>query len=192
MMEVCQKGSDKCSLEDLYEESQDIVRDVDEALGTRSLNTAVDPGFVSSFFIYPKGQAYAMQGFYHNQMARRCALAGESVEAVRDHTSKAAKAYLQAGHTYPDDDEMHPWFLNCALEGLYRSGTPIKDVLPVLASIRLSIPKMKEIWEHSAMALGGRDKALQQAVWNEEDVLKGLAEGKYTMEDKIMPDYYTK
>jgi len=200
MVEICRNASGidpgKCSLEDLYEESQDIIRDVAEDVMNQRMREnsrmpKVDPGFISSFYVYPSGRAYAMQGYYHDEMAKRCALAGESVDAILDHTLKSATAYLQAANTYPDDDELHPWYLKCALGALYRSGAPIKDVLPVLQRIRLSVPKMNEIWEYYPMAQAGRDKALQQALRDEEDLLRGLAEWKFTMEDKMMPGYYS-
>jgi hypothetical protein len=98
----------------------DILEAADELLTAKPLVTSTphDPSFISSFWIYPEGLAYAyvyllhpqsyltplssMKGFYHAQMAR---LSKSNVDTAKDHYSKAASFYLKAGTTYPDDDE---------------------------------------------------------------------------------------
>ncbi|EPQ51112.1 hypothetical protein GLOTRDRAFT_49327 [Gloeophyllum trabeum ATCC 11539] len=149
-----------------------------------------------------------MKGFYHKQMV--LSSTARSKEEVHDHFRNAAKYHLAAAETYPEDDEQHACrslvhrilmtmtlyigyhvyvgFLYCALENLFQAGTPLRVTLPIMKRITASMDKMKRIWEHSAMAMGGRDTALQKAIWMEEDVMKALSEGAYTMEDKVMPE----
>ncbi|KAL6299613.1 hypothetical protein BKA93DRAFT_819814 [Sparassis latifolia] len=191
LMEACSKNprpDSKYTLEDLFEEAQDLIREIDIAM-TNIPTVEYDPGFISSFYIYPRAHAYAMIGFYHNKMAKQCAELGvTSLGDVMIHFAEASKAYLTAATIFPEDDENHVWYLNCALDALYSCGTPIKILLPIMERVRLAIPKMKEIWEFSALAHQGRDSILQKVLWGEEDMRKGLADGKFTLEDKVMPD----
>jgi len=175
----------KYRLSDVLEEAHNVLRELELAVPP---SQGYDPGFISSFYIYPKGQAHAMIGFYHFQMARRCSRLKESTDVVKDHLSKAGKAYLTAADIYPEDDEHHVWYLHCALDSLYGCGTAIKETLPIMRRIRLAIPKMKKIWENSSLALEGRDRILQHHLWVEEDIESALKEGKFTMEDKVMPE----
>lgn len=46
-----------------------------------------------------------------------------------------------------------------------------------------------KIWENSAMAMQGRDEALQRLAWFEEDVKKAMAKGQFDGEAMIMPDW---
>ncbi|KDQ59303.1 hypothetical protein JAAARDRAFT_34037 [Jaapia argillacea MUCL 33604] len=184
-------GTDgKYTLAALLEEADEIIRDVD--LNPLPLDREYDPGFVSSFYIYPKARALAMKGFYHKQSARSVIADDGSeevkIKAMKEHIRKAALYYLKAGSTYPDDDENHAWFLFCGVELLMRCGTPVKEVLPFFARIRLAVPKISRIWEHSSSAAEGVGKAFQRAQWMEEDILKAIAEGRFTLEDKLMPD----
>lgn len=169
-------------------EAKGVLRELESAEEEIAGKT-LDPGFVSSVYIYPRAYAHAMIGFCNLQMV---SLVERTVEAIEPRLRQAAKSYLQAADHFPIDDENHVWFLNSAITSLWRCGTPIRDTLPIMERIRLAIPEMKKIWEHSAMSQSGRDQALQRVLWAEEDVLEGLASGKYKMDDKIMPDYLLK
>jgi len=166
----------KHQLSDVWEAAHNILQERELAVPPLQV---YDPSVILSFYVYPKGQAHAMIGFYHDEMARQCLRLKESTDVVLDQVSKAAKAYLTAADISFEDDEHH-------IYALYKCGTPIKELLPVMKRIRLAIPKMKKIWENSALARG-RDQALQQKLWTEEDLENGL-EGRFTMEDKVMPE----
>lgn len=53
--------------------------------------------------------------------------------------------------------------------------------------IREVTPKMRKIWLNSAMGMQGRDSSLNKALEIEEMLRRQLAEGKFTLEDKVMP-----
>ncbi|KAA1470551.1 hypothetical protein DENSPDRAFT_836369 [Dentipellis sp. KUC8613] len=148
----------------------------------------IDPGFLLSFTVYPRSKAFAMKGYYHNQMARIGH--GGSADAIVDHLKKAAKYYVKAADCLPPDDESHAWFIWCALEAFWRHGAPLKTTLPLMARIREAIPLFKPIWEHSSSAEG--HKALQTALWFEEDMRKGLQEGKFTEDNPIVPEPFSR
>ena len=54
--QACASDASKYPLSDLHEDAQDLLRQVNNV---QKPVVEVDPGFVSSFFIYPKGQASA-------------------------------------------------------------------------------------------------------------------------------------
>ncbi|KZT06256.1 TPR-like protein [Laetiporus sulphureus 93-53] len=190
LMTACERASSRDSedlLNTLLEEAQDILRDTSPLEAAVPKGESYDCGFLLSFVFYPRGHALSMVGFYHNRIARQFGMRKDAPSA-QEHFAKAANAYLEAALMFPEDDEMHAWFLHVGLEALFLCGTPIRDLLPVMKRIRLALPKMKAIWEHSSMAQGGRDKALQKDVWGEEDLLKALQEGRFTLDDMIMPE----
>ncbi|EPQ59829.1 hypothetical protein GLOTRDRAFT_114378 [Gloeophyllum trabeum ATCC 11539] len=170
-------------LREILAESDAILDDGE--VQSLQANVVYEPGSILSFIIYPRGRALAMKGFYYKQMVLSKTL--RTAQEVEDHFRNAAKYYLQAAETFSEDDEQHTWYLYAALENLFKAGTPIKATLPIMKRIGLSMDKMKRIWEYSAMAMGCRDKTLERAIRMQRDVVKGMREGRYTMEDKVMP-----
>ena len=79
-----------------------------------------------------------------------------------------------------------PGYLVCALDNLFLCGTPLSTTLPMLERIRLAAPKMKFLWEHSA-ASQHRDQKILLYERLEEDFRAGLAAGKFSLDDKLMP-----
>jgi hypothetical protein len=85
-----------------------------------------DPGFISSFYIYPAAQAisfvptchslcrsihfifyflfFSMKAYYHRQMAPCCY---PDADAAIDHLRKSGNLYIEAANMYPEDDENH-------------------------------------------------------------------------------------
>lgn len=63
--------------------------------------------------------------------------------------------------------------------------------MPIMERIRKANDKMRKskIWEASAMAMQGRDQALQRLLWFEEDVKKAMAEGQFNEDALIMPSW---
>ena len=146
-----------------------------------------------------------MIGLYHSEMAKLSVSQGAAV--MRVHFKQAAEAYMEAAMMFPPDDENYactsshyirlsscaqcahlPGFLKCALDNYHLAGTPIKVILPIMEKIRLAIPEMKLLWEHSTMSMGGRDTELQKVLWMEEDIRKAVEEGKFTMDSMVMPE----
>ncbi|KAG1883857.1 hypothetical protein F4604DRAFT_1952768 [Suillus subluteus] len=153
----------KFPLEHLKEEAEDLIKEIEIASKNPS-KEEVDPGFVSSFCIYPAGNAYSMIGFYHTQTARY----SDDIAACIGFAN-GARAYLQAANTYPEDDEYRPFYLTCAMD----------------FELRAAVPKMMKIWAVSALQQGGRDDKIQANLRSADDIMKLVAEGKLTLEDPV-------
>ncbi|KAJ7158456.1 hypothetical protein C8R46DRAFT_1195031 [Mycena filopes] len=166
-------------LENLLREAELLISEVDEAL-RHPPQFEVDPGFISSFYLYPRGEAYTMRGFYYSQMANQ---AGND---PRVYFRKAAQAYLKAGASFPMDDEKHPYFLSVALGLMSQTHTfSVRETLDVMKRIRLSIPKAKEIWECSALASEGVWTMLETVAIEEQELRDLLAAGKVHLDMDI-------
>ncbi|KAF7336905.1 TPR-like protein [Mycena venus] len=166
-------------LEDLLKESDLLIREIDEALHQPRSQDPVDPGFLSSFYMYPKGQAYAMRGFYFNKMAMKSTTESVAFPLFR----KAALEYLTAAKSYPEDDELHPYFLNVALGNMLNSCSfSTRETLDVMKRIRIAVPKAKEIWEHSALGATGVWKTFDNVAKQEQELRDMVAEGKYPLD----------
>ncbi|KAJ7865640.1 hypothetical protein B0H14DRAFT_2734107 [Mycena olivaceomarginata] len=164
-------------LADLLKESEALIRENDEALRQPRSQDPVDPGFLSSFYVYPKGQAYAMKGFYYNKM---------SVKGNNDPPAffrKAAIEYLAAAKCYPEDDEHHPWFLHVALGNMLNARSfPLRETLDVMKRIRVATPKAKEIWERSSLSAAGVWDTLGKVATQEQELRDAVAAGKFTLD----------
>ena len=60
--------------------------------------------------------------------------------------------------------------------------------MPILKRLREESLKMKEIWETSALQMGGRDTNIQQMIWFEEDVQKELDKGNANLDSAVIPE----
>ncbi|OBZ79655.1 Small glutamine-rich tetratricopeptide repeat-containing protein beta [Grifola frondosa] len=176
----------KFPLADLLEDAQDMIREMETA--TDDQPTDCDPGFLMSFWLYPKGRAAAMIGFYHAQMASQCIKDGEEDEVIRDHFVKAAASYVDAATTYPPDDENHVWFLHCALQAMYSCGAPVTVFLSTVKRLRLAIPDMNKIWEFSVNSpMHLHENAIQRDLELEKVIQEKLEKGEYTLDSIIAP-----
>ncbi|KAK7694233.1 hypothetical protein QCA50_001413 [Cerrena zonata] len=170
-------------LQALYDEARALIHECEEAAHELTSDKFV-PGFTNSFYMYPTGHAIAMVGFYHVQKATGN---GEGDPGVTtNHYREAGMAYLEAARMFLPDDELHVWYLHVGLTNMCKSGTPIKDLLPIMEKIKLAIPKMKRIWEYSAMAKE-RDPVLDRIVTVYDSLREGIANGTHSADDKIVP-----
>ncbi|KAJ7679123.1 hypothetical protein DFH06DRAFT_1165781 [Mycena polygramma] len=171
LKQSCKDTDSSERLERLLEESERLIREVDEEL-PQLHPQQLDPAFVDSFYRYPRGLAYAMKGFYYNKM---------SVTNGNDHRAlsrKAALEYLAAAECFPEDDEQHPWFLHAALTSMSNAHSfTLQEALDVMERIRLSTPKTKAIWEFSSLSPWG----IFEDVERQEQLLRdSLAQGHST------------
>ncbi|KAJ7471541.1 hypothetical protein B0H11DRAFT_2040437 [Mycena galericulata] len=163
-------------LEELLEECDLLISEVDDALRQPRSQEPVDPGFVSSFYIYPRATAFANKGFYYNHQARLNP--NDSKELFR----KAAVQYLKAADCFPQDDEKHAWFLNIAVGNMLKSCLfPLRETLDVMKRIRVAVPKAKEIWERSSLSAAGLWDILRGVARQEENLRSMLEQGKFTL-----------
>ncbi|KAJ7745655.1 hypothetical protein B0H16DRAFT_1889279 [Mycena metata] len=171
-------------LELLEEESNQLIRRVDLSLN-RPLalpEHCEDLGIYSSFYVYPRGHAYAMQGFYYKKMSTRT---GNDRE---EFSRKSALAYLTAAQCFPQDDELHPWFLKIALETMLNAGSfSVRELLDVMTRIRTSVPKAKEIWARSTLGTNIWSE-FESVTKQERELRTRVVQGKYTMDVCIGPE----
>ncbi|KZO95694.1 hypothetical protein CALVIDRAFT_467125, partial [Calocera viscosa TUFC12733] len=178
-MTVRNRNRARFTLTKLKELADDLERDVRE--DPLDPEQPMGPGFTLAFYNGPLAQALAMQALYERELAEQ----GQTPSEQLPHLARAGELYAEAASHLPPDDEVHAWFLNSALGVFWQGGAPLKTTLPLMEMVKSSVPQMMRIWEHSQLALGGRDKVLQKTLWFEEDVQKALREGKVKMDDPV-------
>ncbi|KAF9068932.1 hypothetical protein BDP27DRAFT_1326133 [Rhodocollybia butyracea] len=139
-------------LETLFEEAEAVIKDVDQNPFDASSFNNPDPGFILSFFSNIKANALASKAFYHATMGQIGQDCHENPRTVKGHLKAAMNLYIDAANCLPEDDENHPWFLNCAYNFMESSNVSASRVMKVLARIRLALPKMEKIWWQNAQA----------------------------------------
>ncbi|KAJ7199143.1 hypothetical protein GGX14DRAFT_468114 [Mycena pura] len=163
-------------LEELLKESELLIREIDEELRQPRSQQPVDPGFISSFYVYPRGHAYAMKGFYYNKISVR------NGNDCKTFLRKAALEYITAAKCFPEDDETHPWYLYIALGNMLNAHSfAVRETLDVMKRIRVSALKAKEIWRHSALSAGGVWEKFEETAKQEEELRGLVLQGKCTM-----------
>ncbi|KAI9574033.1 hypothetical protein HD554DRAFT_2183364 [Boletus coccyginus] len=144
----------KAHLDALFEVANELLEDIQRHADQPPSAEPVDPGFVSSFLIYPAAQAYAMLGYYFVQMGR----SGDNPMA---HYLLGVGEYIKAADILPEDDEKHCWYLNCTIQPMIQASAPKNMRMEVVQRIRATIPKMQRIWANSFLAKQGRDEMLE-------------------------------
>ncbi|KAF4604734.1 hypothetical protein EYR40_003512 [Pleurotus pulmonarius] len=181
IMDALGKGTtEKHTFKDLIKMAQTLVDDVD-ANPPSSLDD-VDPQDYLAFWVNPKAEALGMIGFCYMRMAYKA----RDLSARKREFSKAAEYYTKSAETFPDDDEKRVYFLTVALEALWGGDAPVKETLPVVEKAKKSIPKMKKIWENSAMSKR-RDASIALMLQFEKQVRKALKSGRMTMDGVAKP-----
>ncbi|KAF7374501.1 TPR-like protein [Mycena sanguinolenta] len=185
LMKSYSDGDDSTEvLEDLFKESDLLICEIDEALRQSRSTEPADPGFVSSFYIYPKGEAYAMKGFYYNKRAMK---SGDD----RGLFHKSALEYMLAAMSFPQDDEKHPWYLHAAFSSMMNSHAfPLREALDVMKQIRESAPTANEIWERSALSACGVMAIYRNAAKKEQQLRDMVAAGKASLDDRMGIEYH--
>ncbi|KAG9222310.1 hypothetical protein CCMSSC00406_0002645 [Pleurotus cornucopiae] len=181
IMDALSKGTtEKYTFQDLIKMAQTLVDDV-EANPPASLDD-VEPQDYLAFWVNPKAEALSMIGFCYMRMAHKA----REPSARKREFSKAAEYYTKSAESFPEDDEKRVYFLTLALEALWGREAPVKETLPVVEKAKKSIPKMKKIWEHSAMSKR-RDASITLMLQFEKQVRKALKSGRMTMDGVAKP-----
>ncbi|KAG6874372.1 hypothetical protein C0995_015108 [Termitomyces sp. Mi166 len=142
----------------------------------------VDPGFVSSFWIYPQADAHVNLGWYYMKKAQALSDENESTGVYLI----SASHYLKGASLYPADDEYRLTFLKFGLEALWFAGSPLKITLPIAEQIREGFPVIKKIWEYSGDALILKEQ-LRIVLEFEEHFMAEIEAGRMTLEDSGGP-----
>ncbi|KAI0076237.1 hypothetical protein K474DRAFT_1280111 [Panus rudis PR-1116 ss-1] len=167
-------------LSKLREEAEELITELQSV----ELPSESTPSHLLAFYIYPLGHAFAALGFYHAHMIEL--VQPPIADIIALHLRMAADLYLKAADTFPVDDELHPYFLSCAVNYSFKCGTPIKDILPLMERIRKSIPETKKIWEHSG-TYSRLQKTLDNTLRIEDQMRESLRKGEFTLEDAVIP-----
>ncbi|KAI0937103.1 hypothetical protein AcV5_005078 [Taiwanofungus camphoratus] len=183
-MKACKNAGPTSSynVEELMTMARDMIDDVDANPPTEF--SKYDPGYVLSFWQYPKAGALAALGFC--QMKRAVILKNDEteenhVEIARSYFAEAAHSYMTAAETYPEDDELHVYFLKIAFETFWHRGLPLRESLPLCALIRGGVPKARKIWGYSVFSRT-LNKHIDQVLRFQRDAMRGLLVGEYTMD----------
>ncbi|OBZ78587.1 hypothetical protein A0H81_01255 [Grifola frondosa] len=76
-------------------------------------------------------------------------LAAQMLRARRRIFRLAASHYTRAAQKYPEDDEMHPYFLMIAFQARWHRGEPLRQTTSLCVRIRTALEKAEKIWRHS-------------------------------------------
>ncbi|CAK5269696.1 unnamed protein product, partial [Mycena citricolor] len=164
----------------LQTEADRLIREIEEFMALPKPQEPLDPGFMSSFCLYPKGQAYSMRGFLQVQLIRL------HPEDAQEYRAKAAPEYLKAAACFPPDDEKHTWFLKVALSNQQSSGKfTVREILDTMQRIAESAPKAKAIWERSALGMRGAWEELAGVAKQEAHLRQLVAQGKFSMDSCV-------
>ena len=124
----------------------------------------------------------------------------------QDHLKEAASSYREAASIYPPDDEHsqceHPLdsifffvyenlyistdYLCYAIDYLQRLNRPLRETLPLLATLRKNNPRMLQIWEVTTLA-PSRDKIINAMLAYEKKALAAIARKEVTENDPFPP-----
>jgi hypothetical protein len=77
--------------------------------------------------------------------------------------------------------------LNCAFQNFSRCGAKIVEGMAVMRLLLDSVPKMREIWQFSAVAAQGRDSILNRTLMLGVDMVKKVEKGDLEMDDIMKP-----
>ncbi|KAJ7285308.1 hypothetical protein C8J57DRAFT_713337 [Mycena rebaudengoi] len=173
------QNPDMIGLKELYDEADLFIRQADDNRSApQASQEAMDPGFVNSFYFYPRGVAHAVKGLYYTEISRR------NPSGSGELARKAALEYVHAADCFPQDDEQHAWFLHCALDNMLSAGSSftVRETLDLIRRIKASATKAKEIWEHSTRGVAGVWRVLE-GVGVREDYLRDIiVEGRITLD----------
>ncbi|KAK7052880.1 hypothetical protein VNI00_004200 [Paramarasmius palmivorus] len=162
-------------LEELLAEADEVIKSVESEAPPPY---ATDPAFFIGHYDYPRGQGYAMKGFYYNELAKKTTDKTEKTELCR----KSGFLYLDAAEIFPEDDERHAHFLHVAIKNMMEVATPVTFILTLMERLRNAVPKMLKIWTISPLATANRDESIRSTLSWEAHLRKKLAEGKVSEE----------
>lgn len=66
---------------------------------------------------------------------------------------------------------------------------PLKKTAPLLAQLQKTAPRMKQIWEHSVYATGGRDEKIRKCLDFYGKIKGEMATGALTENDIYNPSF---
>ncbi|KAF9056034.1 hypothetical protein BJ165DRAFT_1521989 [Panaeolus papilionaceus] len=168
------------SREQLSDEALALISEAEDNPPEPSSQT--DPGFLCSFWTYPRAEALGILGWCHVQAA----LEARSPSAANTEFANACQYYVRASEGVPPDDEKAAQYLYVALETLWWQGKPLKDQIPMLIKLNELTTALKRFWEVSPTSQP-RDRQLLMAKGFATRVLVGLSSSEYSPESVVKP-----
>ncbi|KAJ7024390.1 hypothetical protein C8F04DRAFT_161168 [Mycena alexandri] len=169
--------------QDLAKFAQDMIKELKSNTPEKIQEDQYHPdrlSYYAAWWVYPHADALGALGWFHLRLCKKT----KSLEDKKIHLTAAARCYIEAADIYPEDDEFSVWFRSIALDALQQHGTPLRQTLPICKQIRLALPAVHRIWEHSAMSKR-RDIALREVLEWERESHKRLFAGKLTLASKV-------
>ncbi|KAK7052840.1 hypothetical protein VNI00_004159 [Paramarasmius palmivorus] len=163
------------TLEELHAEAEELIKSVESDTLPPYES---DPPITIGHYDYPRGQGYAMKGYYYNEKSKVTRDKTEKAECYR----KSAFLYLDAAGMFPEDDERNAYYLEVALENMMKAATPVTFILSTMEKLRTAIPKMLPLWAMSTLAMEGRDRDIAKTLEWERHFRRQLAEGRLSEE----------
>jgi len=160
-------------LREIINVAEEIIQDCKARPVRVSANAK--PGFALSYQQYPEGKARLMKGFYYLETGRQQLI--ENREDGRRLLRLAANEYENAMDFFPEDDEYHTLCIYNALQSLFIARTPLRETLPLLATLRKSAEISDTIWGSSSFANGGGRKRVELFLKFEKNA-QGLLKSK--------------
>ncbi|GJE87836.1 TPR-like protein [Phanerochaete sordida] len=173
--------------EKLRDAAQDMLREItalaeDEIF---SLDEATAQHF--AFYQYPRAQALGAIALCFREQAEALPKGSSEASSLLRH---AADHYRQAAEIYPEDDECHCYYLAVTFDALVRcGGARFTEVLGVATKMKGALPKMRVLWEKSAMSQA-RDAQVAHAVAVEEQLLRLKQSGRIKFTDTVSMDMF--
>ncbi|EKM60747.1 uncharacterized protein PHACADRAFT_246860 [Phanerochaete carnosa HHB-10118-sp] len=161
--------SERFPLEGLYKDAQDLLHELDALKDDEKFSPEKDPASYLAFYAYPRSQALTTLGLCYR---------------------KKAEALPTSSETYPEDDELHCFYLAFAFDALVKSGSArLTEVLDIAQKIKNTLPKMKVLWEKSAMS-SMRDVTITQTLIAEEQLLTMQRSGRLKPTDTVSREFF--
>ncbi|PPQ99536.1 hypothetical protein CVT24_005326 [Panaeolus cyanescens] len=142
----------------------------------------LDPGFVLSFWVYPRAEAMAAIGWYHIQSG----FASTTAETAKTAFSEAHKFYLRASQALPPDEENTFQYLYVALEALWFAGESLQKQLPLLSDLDTTGQKIMRFWAMSSASERTHGHMAMTTAYRNQ-VMSGLSSGKYELSNVVKP-----
>lgn len=175
------------TLQELHDIAQDVLQEVDGLKEDEIFSLEEDPAAHLAFYTYPRAQALSTMGLYYREKAE--SLPEKSKEALSLYR-QAAHYYKQGAEEYPEDDETYCFYLAFAFDALIKSGSArLTEVLGTAMKIKNAIPKMRVLWENSALSQS-RDMLIAQVLAAEELLLRMKISGKIKFMDTVSSELF--
>jgi len=72
------------------------------------------------------------------------------------------------------------------MDNMLKCAPPLKMILGLMKRVRLAVPMMTRIWRKSEMARAGGHERIKQVYARENDYLKKVEKGEWSLDSRIL------